>query len=460
MEKPNAQNSEFAKFSRVKLSSKEIDNIHRQLNGSHQKDYDSAIFAKAAQPDIRHQGHENTPPPNSSRGHDDHPVQQELDGFIIIDRIQTLNKPPPREDQINRGWTVLRESMRLSRRSRARASETSSGHMRSIIRNTRLFNHIDELEKLLKSSRKFKEAQRAAAKGHFRDAHFPANLDSLVGFVEGPKADPMAELVWLRPKDFYLTFVENGKRWFTKKTTENYTVFDRVRPDVIAQGRLGDCYFLAACSAIAIYPQRLERLFISGRTYNPEGLYAVAVCVNGIWEEILVDDYFPCVAESRQPAFSHGTDRSLWVMLLEKAWAKVHLGYLNISSGFISEALRDLTGAPTESYFFEKQEIFDDTSLSAKNARNWEQLKAGFRQKFVMCASSRNFNQDSDAVDRELGISGNHAYSVLGVFEVGRGRSPNNSRRRAQTGQNAQSLGQGRLDGALGSRRSTMDSCN
>ena len=39
-------------------------------------------------------------------------------------------------------------------------------------------------------------------------------------------------------------------------------------------------------------------------------------------------------------------------MILEKAWAKVHGGYLNIDSGSTREALRDLTGAPCLSYYF------------------------------------------------------------------------------------------------------------
>jgi Calpain family cysteine protease len=41
----------------------------------------------------------------------------------------------------------------------------------------------------------------------------------------------------------------------------------------------------------------------------------------------------------------------MWVMLLEKAWAKVHGGYMNIDAGLTREALHDLTGAPTKTYF-------------------------------------------------------------------------------------------------------------
>ena len=43
-------------------------------------------------------------------------------------------------------------------------------------------------------------------------------------------------------------------------------------------------------------------------------------------------------------------------MILEKAWAKIHGGYLNIESGLTREALRDLTGASCETFFTNKME--------------------------------------------------------------------------------------------------------
>lgn len=46
------------------------------------------------------------------------------------------------------------------------------------------------------------------------------------------------------------------------------------------------------------------------------------------------------------PAFSDSIDGGLWVILLEKAWAKVYKSYKKISGGLCLEALHDLTGAP------------------------------------------------------------------------------------------------------------------
>lgn len=43
-----------------------------------------------------------------------------------------------------------------------------------------------------------------------------------------------------------------------------------------------------------------------------------------------------------------GNGPELWVLLLEKAYAKVHGCYANIEAGLTGNAIRDLTGAPYE----------------------------------------------------------------------------------------------------------------
>ena len=61
----------------------------------------------------------------------------------------------------------------------------------------------------------------------------------------------------------------------------------------------------------------------------------------------------------------------MWVLLLEKAYAKAYGSYLTIEGGDPKIALRDLTGAPTESLNGEKDfgKLWDFVHEAEKN--NW-----------------------------------------------------------------------------------------
>lgn len=102
-------------------------------------------------------------------------------------------------------------------------------------------------------------------------------------------------------------------------------------------------------------PHLVERLFIT-KEYNEEGIYRLKICKNGEWQEVVVDDYFPCVPNGL-PMFSRGHGNELWVLLLEKAYAKVHGGYKNIVAGKPHEAMQDLTGCPTTCFSFTDDKV-------------------------------------------------------------------------------------------------------
>mmetsp|Transcript_40164 Transcript_40164/g.95416 ORF Transcript_40164/g.95416 Transcript_40164/m.95416 type:complete len:189 (-) Transcript_40164:1451-2017(-) len=99
----------------------------------------------------------------------------------------------------------------------------------------------------------------------------------------------------LRSPEFWSTF-----EW--RRSTEIYGAVgpfeDRVRPDDIAQGALGDCYLLGAASMLAEDPERVKRLFLV-RDYNKAGIYAVRLFWEGTWETVVVDNYFPYCPRSK-----------------------------------------------------------------------------------------------------------------------------------------------------------------
>ena len=64
--------------------------------------------------------------------------------------------------------------------------------------------------------------------------------------------------------------------------------------------------------------------------------------------QIIVDDYFPCYNSFNGPAFTKGNGNEIWVLILEKAYAKLYKSYERIEEGNSKEALHELTGAPTK----------------------------------------------------------------------------------------------------------------
>ena len=125
----------------------------------------------------------------------------------------------------------------------------------------------------------------------------------------------------------------------------NLKVFDHnIKPEDIYQNELGDCYLLASSSAVAEDPDRIKRLFET-KQVDPVGKYHLNLFLEGIWREVVVDDYIP-VRSDGQPKFSGTKNSEAWALLLEKAYAKAYGGYYNIEGGRAHEALGELTGAP------------------------------------------------------------------------------------------------------------------
>mmetsp|Transcript_16588 Transcript_16588/g.14426 ORF Transcript_16588/g.14426 Transcript_16588/m.14426 type:complete len:129 (+) Transcript_16588:1395-1781(+) len=109
-------------------------------------------------------------------------------------------------------------------------------------------------------------------------------------------------------------------------------------------------------SVLAEYKPFIKRLFHSKKV-SPTGCYSVWLCDSGEWKNIIIDDFVPCYDHGRgvfKPCFTKSKSNDIWVLLLEKAFAKLFGNYHNIDGGHQSEALNALTGAPTK-YFKVKE---------------------------------------------------------------------------------------------------------
>ena len=77
------------------------------------------------------------------------------------------------------------------------------------------------------------------------------------------------------------------------------------------------------------YPGAIQSTFDTIE-YRRDGKYSIRLFNRPAdkWEHVLVDDRFPCDAESGKPLFTSPKGEELWVLLLEKAFAKFCGGYV------------------------------------------------------------------------------------------------------------------------------------
>ncbi len=237
---------------------------------------------------------------------------------------------------------------------------------------------------------------------------------------------------WKRPEEF----AASGRK---------PVVFsDGASPEDITQGALGNCYFLAALSSCAAAEggKLIEDLIIEDG--SDVGLYGVKFFVNGSWVTVVVDDLFPVVPKLQvrrtenevrltetgewTPLFAHsdphdGSPRQemeLWVMIAEKAWAKLHGGYMNTIGGTSGDALHYLCGGRVDALGFHH-----DTESSWLKLKTLVQegKRSPQRQKIMCCSvdpilASKKFDLfDTNKMLRSCGLVPQHAYSVLDAIE-------------------------------------------
>ena len=67
-----------------------------------------------------------------------------------------------------------------------------------------------------------------------------------------------------------------------------------ITPLDVRQGAVGDCWYMAAASALAEKPKRLEKIFLNADSEtNKNGIYAVNLYVLGVPHTVVVDDFLP-----------------------------------------------------------------------------------------------------------------------------------------------------------------------
>ena len=168
----------------------------------------------------------------------------------------------------------------------------------------------------------------------------------------------------------------------------------------VQQGRIANCYLLAALGSIAhTNPDLLNQLI----TDNGDGTYTVHF--QGSMGDVTIDDDFPVYAGSQSTVFAEtntgGDNPELWVAIIEKAFAEGSGGYEDTEYGWAHEALVQLTGQSSYSK--------GDTSDYSP-----EELQAAIANGQSVTASSLT-KDDAKKADLGTGIISNHAYVVTDV---------------------------------------------
>ena len=116
--------------------------------------------------------------------------------------------------------------------------------------------------------------------------------------------------------------------------------------------------------------------------------------------------------------FSRCQGDEIWVLLLEKAYAKLHRNYWALRGGFVAHGMGDLTGCPTNFNKFpaERKSFYQITSYADDL---WHNLIKGDNKGYIMCASTPGVDQftESNGPNQETGIVAGHAYSVISCKE-------------------------------------------
>ena len=192
----------------------------------------------------------------------------------------------------------------------------------------------------------------------------------------------------------------------------------------VMQGNLGDCWFISALALVAIRDDLFGIMVCEDKfpEYEKYGLFVFRMFRNCKVHHIIIDDKVPCMERSNGhciPAFARCRNPDeFWVSLVEKAYAKLNIRYINLTSGFIDEALQDLSGLAPEMMRF---------STETDHETFWQMFKTLSYTDSLMGASLNFLGRRDipDEVKRELqteakhhGIQYGHAYGVLDVREV------------------------------------------
>ncbi|XP_019395947.1 PREDICTED: calpain-6 [Crocodylus porosus] len=240
----------------------------------------------------------------------------------------------------------------------------------------------------------------------FEDPEFPASDESLFY-----KRHLSGTVEWKRPKEL---------------CEDPHLFVNGISSHDLHQGTLGNCWFVAACSCLALWENLWQKVIPSFKEQewdpkSPEkyaGIFHFRFWCFGEWTDVVIDDRLPTM--NGELIFCHSNvENEFWSALLEKAYAKLAGSYEALDGGSAADALVDFTGAMAESIDMVQGKYGMNISEQMKLLNDL--MKVHERGGLISCYISTSSTNDREA-ETESGLIIGHAYSVTAVRKVHLGK--------------------------------------
>ncbi|XP_061154543.1 calpain-5-like [Syngnathus typhle] len=235
----------------------------------------------------------------------------------------------------------------------------------------------------------------------FEDPEFPC-VDASLYF----RKPPPGMVQWKRPRE-----ISNDPHLFV----EGVSAHD------LNQGSVGNCWFVAACSCLALKPNLWKKVipdwkdqeWDSKHPENYAGIFHFQFWLFGAWVDVVVDDRLPTI--NGELIYCHSKDNNeFWSALLEKAYAKLSGCYESLEGGNTGDAVVDFSGAVAEAINLEAGAYYkDQKKLDHLFA---DLVKVYDRGGIISCS----IKAEPHELELKLGngLVKGHAYSVTAVKRV------------------------------------------